>query len=262
MHTFLRRLFVTLAYVTCLPSSNWLAQADEKPDLTGLAKYLTTAGLMIGACLFVVATICVKCNAPPMVQGVMLTWLWVILTNGFHLDGLMNTAEGVFSQKDPASILKIMRDGRVGNFGVLTGLFIITVKICCLTSLPTKGMAAVLFLCPAWARWCETFAIGAFPYARDIGMGKIWHDTIKFPRDLLIASILPLLFTIYFALRHPLLSISIAFFTCIFGVLASFFLARRVGGQTGDTYGAVLEFSEALGLMVSTLVYFNFLSWQ
>jgi adenosylcobinamide-GDP ribazoletransferase len=262
MHTFLRRLCVTLSYVTCLPSSNWLAHADEKPDFTGLAKYLTTAGVMIGGSLFIVATMCTKCNTPPMVQAVILTWLWIALTNGLHIDGLMDTADGIFSHKEPATILKIMQDSRVGNFGVLAGLFVITVKICCLASLPSKGIAAVLFLCPAWARWCETFAIGAFPYAREFGMGKIWHDTMKFPDDLLIASILPLLFTIYFALRHPLLSLSIAFFTCVFGILASYFLARKVGGQTGDTYGAVLEFSEAAGLLVSTLVYFNFLSWQ
>jgi len=174
----------------------------------------------------------------------------------------METAEGIFSHKDPATILNRMRDSRIGKFGVLAGLFVITVKICCLASLPAKGMAAVLFLCPAWARWCESFAIGAFPYARDLGTGKIWHDTMKFPADLLIASIVPLLFTIYFALRHPLLSISIAFFTCICGVLASYYVSKKIGGQTGDTYGAVLEFSEALGLLVSTLVYFNFLSWQ
>ena len=55
---------------------------------------------------------------PPMVRGALLLGALLAMTGALHLDGLMDSFDGLFGGKDPASRLAIMKDSRVGSFGV------------------------------------------------------------------------------------------------------------------------------------------------
>jgi adenosylcobinamide-GDP ribazoletransferase len=242
------RFFTTVASVTCLPFGS--PHADS---MRGLAKYLPAVGLLIGALLLAAQVTLGQLAVLPAVASILLTVLWLILSGGIHFDGLMDTADGIFSHRSPERMLEIMRDSRVGNFGVMTGFVILLMKVAGLLSLGNALPA--LLLIPCWSRWCESFAIGAFPYARSEGMGKIWHDSMQFPRDLALGAALPLIATAFCALQFGMVpTIAIALCTIASGIVASFYLSSILRGHTGDTYGAVVELAETGGLIFLTLL--------
>lgn len=251
---FLRRLALTASYVTCLPI--YRGALEESDDmLAGLSKYLPTVGLLIGICLFLSAKVLDWLHAPYLVQGGLLTLCWFIFTSGLHLDGLMDAADGIFSHQSPDRMLEIMSDPRVGNFGVLVGVLLLICKFASLSSLGLASLFPVLFIVPAWARFAEVYAIGKFKYLRERGKGKIWHDTIVYPRDLRQSAILPIICTIgavYLGKQTDLLIVVAV--TIAAGLVCSHWLNKKLGGQTGDCYGAVVEFSEAAGLITAALV--------
>lgn len=227
-------------------------------SLAGLSKYLPSVGLLIGAYLLALAMACLLFfKASNIVTAAIIVVAWLAATGGLHFDGLMDTADGVFSHRSKERMLEIMRDPRTGNFGVLTAICTFALKLAAVASLceHVTLLIPTLVLAPAWARWSELYAIANFPYARPEGNGKIWHDTTKSPRDLLIGAALPLAVALALAYQFGVINtFSIIIFTCTVGMVAAHWLAEQIGGQTGDTYGAVVEISETGCLVLMALI--------
>lgn len=257
MRTF-RRFLLTLSYVTSLPLKGVADIDDYEASLAGLAKYLPAAGVIIGTCLAgIAAALLLNMHAPHLVAGAVLTVSWLCLTGGLHFDGLMDAADGIFSHRSKERMLEIMMDSRVGNFGALAGLAVLLIKFACVTSLCGKIflLLAILFITPAWARWCELYAIGRFPYARAEGKGKIWHDSTRFPADIFKGIVIPLLVSVIAATKVGLSPILLVVgFGILCGLVASHWLASHIDGHTGDTYGAVVELSETGCLLLAAIV--------
>lgn len=252
--SFLRRLALTASYVTCLPI--YKLSLEESDDmLSGLSKYLPSVGLLIGICLFLGAKVLEVVHAPYLVQGAILTLLWFVFTSGLHLDGLMDTADGIFSHQNPGRMLEIMQDPRVGNFGVIIGILLLMTKFSALSSLAGNALFASLFLIPAFARLAEVYAIGKFNYLREQGKGKIWHDTTDFPRDFWMSAFLPIACTIGVLYKtNSLILLAVPAGTLLGGIVCTHWLNKKLGGQTGDTYGATVEFAEATGLLTAAII--------
>lgn len=248
---YLRRLRVALSYVTCLAHVD-LEKSGE--TLEGLSKYLPLAGLFIGACLTVLELFLTTIPANNLFSAAIVTVAWLLLTNGLHFDGLMDTADGIFSHQPPQRMLEIMADSRVGNFGVLVGVSALVLKLTSLFSIPLPTLKFVLLLIPAWARWCETYAISRFPYLKAAGKGKVWHDSTEFPQDLIKAAIVPaLLMVTIVAVGYWQVAVFSAL-TILCGVTAAHWLHAKLGGHTGDTYGSVVELAEVGGLVCIGLI--------
>lgn len=247
-----KKFALTAACVTRLPLCS-LPEADDSETMAGLSKYLPAVGLLVGAILFGLSALLDLIKAEPLLSAAVLTVAWLLLTGGIHFDGLMDTADGIFSHRDQKRMLEIMADSRVGNFGAMAGWCVLLLKFAALGSLATSSLAGVLLVVPAWARWCETYAIGAFPYLRREGMGKVWHDTTRFPRDLILSSIIPLAATVWLQHQGWCLAAPAAIATIACGLAAMHWLKRILGGQTGDTYGATVELAEAGALLLIAL---------
>jgi adenosylcobinamide-GDP ribazoletransferase len=244
--------------VTSLPLKGIADTEDYETSLSGLAKYLPAAGVVIGLCLTgISAALLVKFHAPHLVTAAILTISWLCLTGGLHFDGLMDAADGIFSHRDKDRMLEIMMDSRVGNFGAMTGLAVLLVKFACIASLCLNLtlLLSVLLIAPAWARWCELYAIGRFPYARSAGKGKIWHDSTNFPTDLFKGLLIPIVVSVVAATQVGLsTTLLIIGFGLLSGLVASHWLASHIKGHTGDTYGAVVELSEAGCLLLTSII--------
>jgi adenosylcobinamide-GDP ribazoletransferase len=254
----LKRFAAALSFVTCLPVLGQrppsAREMSESMDLSALAKYLSTAGLLIGVILCLGLWLLVHLHSNSILSGAILVITWLCLTNGLHFDGLMDTADGIFSHQPLARTLEIMSDSRVGNYGVMVGIAVLLIKMSSLATLSVPPLYVILLLCPAWARWCASFAMGNFAYVKEKGMGKVWHDSMKYPRDLFIGGIVPLLGTCSCAYFLPNTTCLATLGTIASGIFASFWLARKLGGHTGDTYGAIVELSEAGGLLITALL--------
>ncbi len=172
------------------------------------------------------------------------------------MDGLMDTADGFFSHRSRERMLEIMQDSRVGNFAVLVAITVIALKIASLQSLNLSTLIMAVLLIPGWARACEVYAIGKFEYAREQGKGKIWHDTTVCPRDLLLSLIPMVLLTAYVYHFNAKAVVQVTVATIIGGVCSAHFLNAKLNGHTGDTYGAVVEVAELVGVSVVAINFY------
>src|SRR5271154_4325033 len=164
MSNIMRQFLLATSYITSLPVSIFLDAAQSKAstedgeisvvqdDLSGLAVYLPLVGLLIGFLLCCLATFLIAINVPDIIRGALLTVAWLCLTNGIHFDGLLDTADGIFSHRERARAIEIMADPRAGNFAVMVGLSTMLIKASSLAAIPPSSLSAVLLLTPAWSR--------------------------------------------------------------------------------------------------------------
>ena len=183
----------------------------------------------------------------------------IILTGGIHCDGLMDSADGLFSGRECEKILQIMKDSRAGSFGVVAMILVAALEISALTELArlsTWWLVAAIYSAPIIGRLMMVVTIGAFPYARPDGMGKAFA---KFTtrRTIFFAAVEAAL------LLLPLNVISEKFFLCAaaatliaLAVTWKFasFSTEKIGGVTGDIYGAVTTLAEMFALITFLLI--------
>lgn len=246
----LKRFSVAASYLTSIPG---FKKAEVPEDLEGLTPYLPSVGLVIGLLLLCLALALEVLDANELISAFILAFAWLLLTGGIHLDGLMDTADGIFCHQNKERMLEVMRDSRVGNFGAVSGLAIILAKLIALASMPQSLVLLSLFLVPGWSRYAELCCIVEYPYARPEGMGKAFKDSSS-KKDLWTGSIAPLAATIAAAFFcNPGILVLIPLAVLSSGFIISRQLNKKLGGQTGDTYGACVEFSEAAALIFLAL---------
>ncbi len=249
------KIAYTASCVTTLPFLEKVQERRNSPS--GLAVYLPAVGLILGLILAAISWSLSALHVNQLLAGVVVSIAWLVLTGGIHLDGLMDTADGIFSHQSHERMLEIMKDSRVGNFGVMAGFVVLILKCACLAVIPRTMLPIVLLLIPIWSRWCEVLAIGGYPYLRSQGLGKVWHDTTK-SSDVLMALFVPLSVTAAVYMSGYSESLILAASAVFFGWASAFVLNKKLKGHTGDTYGATVELSEAFGLLVFALALGSF----
>ena len=183
---------------------------------------------------------------PPGVAAALLLAAWALLTRALHLDGWMDACDGLFGGFTPEKRLEIMRDSRIGAFGLAGGVALLLVKYAALAALPDR--AAGLLLAPTLARWAAALALITFPYARQQGLGRDMKDRAGWPQALLAT--MTALIAAWLAGRWPgLIALALAGLAMLAGV---WFTLRRLPGLTGDIYGAICELVETLALLFFT----------
>lgn len=183
---------------------------------------------------------------PSQVVAVFVLAAWLLLTRALHFDGFLDTCDGLFGGFTPERRLEIMRDSRVGAFGVAGGGLLLLAKYAAIVSLPHLSG---LVLAPVLGRWVLSIAIFAYPYAREKGLGRDMKDNVRWPQ-VLLATLISLLAAWLFAGWTGLLAFALAG-TVVW--LGAGFILRRIPGLTGDSYGALCELAElAVLLLFST----------
>jgi len=237
-----------VTFLTIFPASRNL---DRGPmDLSNSRAFYPAVGLLMGLLLVGVEEGSSRIFTEPMTAAFLVATM-VIVTRALHLDGLMDVCDGVFGGFTPERRLEIMRDSRVGAFGVVGGVTVLLLKYGALLSLlmlsePGKEWALLLF--PALSRWTMVVLLGVFPYVRSQGLGSPFHGGgIKIATTVAGLS----------ALAASILLGGFAGLGLFFGVMAMAWLlgwamAKSLGGLTGDTYGATNEIIETTVIIVAT----------
>jgi len=165
--------------------------------------------------------------------------LWVLSTGGLHLDGLADSVDGLSGGRgERERTLAIMRDSRIGAHGALALTLLLMLKWAALEQALTLGSASWL-IAPVAARFAVTLLIAWFPYARTEGLGGPFVGLVR-GRALALGALAVLLSALL--LGPPAwLSVAAAF---VVALLFAWYVSRRLGGLTGDSYGAAIELSE------------------
>jgi adenosylcobinamide-GDP ribazoletransferase len=209
---------------------------------------------MIGSLLGIVDIIFEQINLPILTRSVLIIAIWIYLTGGLHLDGVIDSADGLGVQ-DQQRRLEVMKDSLTGAYGVIASVILLLLKTAALTDLSSSRWFA-LICATTWGRWGQLMAISLYPYLRETGKGAFHKESLNLPQDLIVGSIfIPLLMlTQFFILDHSWWLIFLIQLICAtISLLIGYWFNRKLGGHTGDTYGAVVEWSEAFILCFFTI---------
>jgi adenosylcobinamide-GDP ribazoletransferase len=170
------------------------------------------------------------------------------LSGGLHLDGLADTADGLFGGRDRESKLAIMRDSHTGSFGAIAIAAVLLLKWSALLSIAAGGaMFAALLLAPVLSRGAVVAAVGRYPYARESGMGARFPEAA---RGLPTIVALTLAAVIALAVYGPA-GIVVAIGATLLAVGLAWYPYTKLGGLTGDIYGALIELIEVAVLLAA-----------
>lgn len=194
---------------------------------------------------------------PTPVRSALVAALWIALTGGLHVDGVIDTADGL-AVPDRDRRLIVMTDSRMGAFGGMAVVILLLLKVVALTYLLERTSIARTFgliaVC-SWGRWGQQWAIARYPYLKEKGKGAFHKAALPAISNTLPSALTIILISLISAFSG-IIPISLAIRTTAGGLilswLSSAYFARQLGGHTGDTYGAVVEWTEAFLLCLLT----------
>ena len=204
--------------------------------------YFPLVGAILGALLAVSDTLLAGIFPSPARNALLLA-LWVLLTGALHMDGLLDSLDGLLGGGTPEKRLAIMRDERVGAYALIGGSLLLLLKFSALFSLPDRW--AALVITPTLGRWGMSLAIVAFPYARPEGLGRTMKDQASW----LHASIATLAALAVVWLIGQLTGLALMVVAALGVILGARYALSRIPGLTGDIYGALNEIIEILILL-------------
>jgi adenosylcobinamide-GDP ribazoletransferase len=183
---------------------------------------------------------------PPLALAGVLVLAWGGLTRFLHYDGVADTADALVHTTSRERALQIMKDTRLGSFGVAAIAAVMLVKFAALASLAGPHLWAALVAAPALARALSGILAGLLPPARpgeglgaSIAQGReLWPDLAAGASALAIA-----------VLAAGKAGAAAALAVLLLGLLLGLWYRRRIGGVTGDTLGAAIEAGELTALM-------------
>ncbi len=237
----MQRFWSAVGFLTTAPTPTHRFTLDQQTLF-----WFPFVGLGIGATLTALAFL-FGALFPAPVTAVLLVGTWAGLTGALHLDGLADCGDGLLAPVARERRLEIMRDARIGTFGVTALVLVLMLKTAALSISPIPWPS--LLLAPMWARWLILVAMRR-PLARSDGMAARMSVGLS-GRQLALFALPAVLAAIALSAWHwQVLPASVFAFVAAFGVLE--LAKRRIGGVTGDVYGAVVEVSETVFLCISS----------
>lgn len=248
-----RELVAAIRFLSVLPApgSTLLFDKDETaPRLVIGCEYFPLVGLLLALLLWLLVLLFSRL-LPQLALSALLIVALLILTGGLHLDGLMDTCDGLFGGRTRERKLEIMRDSRVGSFGVLGALCVLLLKFALLASIPIQSLPLALLLTLPSARWSMALALHVFPSARPTGLGAAYHHAITTQR-LLITGLAALVIALVVGRFIGLL----AWMTgSLVALLIGLYITKNIGGVTGDSCGAIDETVEVATLLILVMLH-------
>jgi adenosylcobinamide-GDP ribazoletransferase len=239
---------LALTFLTVFPWP-WFGEVTPR-DLARSLFWFPWVGLMLGLVYWGAGMVLAHLFSAPAAAALLLT-LTVLLTRGLHLDGLADTVDGLGGGQTVEARLAIMKDSRLGAFGGVSLVLVLLLKFAFLLTLfSDRGTLRALILFPVISRWGQVLLATTAPYARPGGgLGQAITEGIT-PRLVIGATVSTLVLCLLVWGLAGLAVLALAGLV-VWGL--SRYFVRRLGGVTGDVYGAVNETLETLVLGVAVL---------
>ncbi len=241
-----RKFQAALIFYTCLPLN-----PKGILDFRGIAFYAPLIGILIGSAIASLDFGLELLKPSPdfiYLRSLITISLGLLITGGLHLDGAMDTADGL-AVTDPNRRLEVMSDSNTGAFGAIAAIAILLLKVIALAAIKDHRFW-ILASVWSWARWGQLRAIMAYPYLKVIGKGKFHQEDLYDWQVWLVAILLTAgNFAIGWFYQSIYLAVGLTAIAFSLAWLTGAWFNRQLGGQTGDTYGAIVEWTEALSLV-------------
>ncbi len=248
-------IFLTaVIFLTRLPVSGWVS---FKPDyLNKSTVYFPLVGLIVGALglgmYFLTSSL--FSNQIAILSAMLAT---VLLTGAFHEDGLADTCDGFGGSYDAEKVMTIMKDSRLGTYGVLGIWFLMTFKFLILLELHTINpllFIKAFLVGHVLGRYSSIVLIFRYPYVGSSQSSKPIADNLS-GLNFGLASIFAVGFSLILLQEMIILPLSLA---AVLIWTAGRYFSKRIGGITGDTLGAanqIVEVSVFFGLQLQLNIF-------
>lgn len=235
LHAFLG----AVRFFTRIPVSDHIPHSEAL--LNHAARYFPAIGLLVGvisAMVFGLSSLLL----PQTISVLLAMSASIYLTGAFHEDGLSDMTDGLGGGWDKLRILDIMKDSRVGNYGVIVIVMALVIKFMCLVEAKTAWVPILLITGHAFSRYCSVLIMAGMQYVREDTLSKAKPLATKLSGNALVVAtvfgLVPLLWLPFGAMLVGMTA----------GVLITIWLGRKLqkwlGGYTGDCLGAAQQLSE------------------
>ena len=229
-----------------------------KPKFKRIARFAPLIGLSIGFLQSFFWLLLKYFNWPNISATLICIAISIVITGGLHIDGLMDTADGIGAGKSKR--IEAIKDSRIGAIGVQSFAIILILQIAAIIKLGFYAPFAFP-LAAFWGRLSQVFAIGSYDYMFQKESSsfhkKHWKGTSQEIRPSLIIIILGITFFLFLTnlnIYTSLLLISCISSGFISSILIPYFINNILGGQNGDSYGAGLVLTETTNLLLLSII--------
>ena len=239
--------FTALRFLTVMPLP--LGRKASQEEVGRSLSYFPLVGLLLGLILAGLDR-GLGLALPSSVVNALLVVTLALMTGAIHLDGFIDTCDGLVGDRTPQQRWEVMRDSRVGAFGVVGAFCLLLLKYVSLGGLPESSRLGALVLMPVLGRSTMVCCIFAFPYARPQGLGKAFKEQATWLRVALATALALALSLGFLRLSGAVLMLSVG----VIALALAAFLRHKFAGLTGDAYGAIVEVSELAALLLVTVI--------
>ncbi len=236
----MRRFFSALAFLTVIP----VPDALKSRAVNGMFAGYPAAGLVIGALLSAAAA-GAAWLFPPVVASAVLVGVSLLVTGAIHLDGLADCADAFYGRRDRETVLRILKDPRIGTMGGAAIGLSLLLRTASFLSIPTGVLVIALPAASMLSRGAVLAAMRLLPYARSeagiISSGTAGKAGKAVSRTsgtglVLLAVVSALVAAVFFPVPVGAALIALALFWRLSW--------KKIGGCTGDVLGAGIEIAE------------------
>jgi adenosylcobinamide-GDP ribazoletransferase len=241
------RFLTALAFLTRIP----VRHASCTPEAIGRsASVFPLVGALVGT-VAVIVLWTVRRVLPATLTATVVVLSGIVLTGALHLDGLADVADGFGGGRTRDDVLRIMRDHQIGTYGAIALIMALLFQVAAIGSLIERDAAGrFLVIAPAASRWAMVLLGRRLPYARaDAGLGRALTDHVR-DRDVWESTALVLLITTLLGGWSGIVSLVV---TLALTAGVGFVCWRRIGGVTGDAFGANAVLCETM-ILIATLM--------
>ncbi|CAL2074524.1 adenosylcobinamide-GDP ribazoletransferase [Tenacibaculum sp. 190524A02b] len=233
--------FTAVLFFTRIPCPKWV---DHSPEiLNKSSRYFSLVGILVGsiaAATYYISSLLLPTEIVILLSMISSVWI----TGAFHEDGFADVCDGFGGGWTKEKILTIMKDSRLGTFGVSGLIFILALKFLALYYLQNHVINLLLVIVSghSLSRFIATILLYTHNYVRDIDSSKIKPTTKQMSlKSLVISAIFGVLPLFFF--QKPMLFLVLIPLLLTYWYMGHFF-KKWIGGQTGDCAGALQQVSE------------------
>ena len=231
-----------LQFLTRLPVPSGTHSEDA---LARAVKFFPIVGLLIGL-ISALLYFLLAPHLPLMIVALLVVGYLVAITGCLHEDGLADAADGLGGGWEREKALVIMRDSRIGTYGAAALTLSLLARVLLIASLPSHRATAYLIAAPVLCRWTTLPLSFYLPPARNRGEDQMDGQGARIARlttsgGLVIGSLLTLAIVLALLRIRGLVPVVV---TLAVTLLTGLYYKRRIGGITGDCFGATNQLTE------------------
>lgn len=234
-------LLAAAAFLTRVP----VPHRDEPPNLARAYRAFPLVGALIGVAIGAVDLLLLRIGLPAIAAAALALGAGAVLTGALHDDGLADVADGFGGGTDKAAKLEMMRDSRLGTYGVLALLTAFVTRVGALSALPRAEVVLALVATHALARAPLAVMAARMPYAREGLAASVGRPdpSIAFAASLVAVAITFLALPANMAMAAIIVA-------ALSAMCCAALAQRQIGGQTGDVLGATEQVCEIAVLVL------------